>query len=324
VRDVRSVTGSQAGLSGDQQIRIALQRIVEMGGTARTSDLYGAVEDVIEPKGYRLSSQGKSSLRFFVNRVAVEAGLVHPYDSRSGGWRVTTTGRDYIKAASPEVPASTGMLTPAGTSFQFALTDVYALLEADAVSAARASSRQASDSDVFLRAAVILTVTAWETSVEDTLRRCFERRLNAANCVGDMQDTFDFVTKAWIKEVGGKLKPEHLATWTGEGWKAKLLRRFESEVGRLNTPDGKNTVNLFRTYLDVHVHRMWTWKGMTGKNALEFLDRIIQKRRDLVHRGKSPLQKEPPVDRDGVIEMVSHIEQLVWCTEASLGVPAED
>ena len=40
----RLLTGAEAGLSGDEQIRIALRTIAANGGTAPMADLYQAVE----------------------------------------------------------------------------------------------------------------------------------------------------------------------------------------------------------------------------------------------------------------------------------------
>lgn len=89
-------TGAEAGLSGDAQIRLALKAIIENGGHASMKDLYGAVEQAMH--GSRLSAAGKASLRFFINRVAVKAGYVYPYDSANPGWRITPEGREAVLA----------------------------------------------------------------------------------------------------------------------------------------------------------------------------------------------------------------------------------
>lgn len=96
------VTGYEAGLTGDQQIRLALQRIAESGGMSQMGDLYAAIEEKINPAGYTLSDQGRASLRFFINRVAVEAGYVHPHDKDSPGWRITAKGRELLASEAEE------------------------------------------------------------------------------------------------------------------------------------------------------------------------------------------------------------------------------
>jgi len=62
------------------------------------SDIYAAFEAILNPKGYTLSEQGKASLRFFVNKVAVEAGYLHPHDKESPGWHLTSQGREFLTA----------------------------------------------------------------------------------------------------------------------------------------------------------------------------------------------------------------------------------
>lgn len=92
------IKGTDAGLTGDEQVRIALCAIAERGGVAQMSDIYAAFEAVLNPQGYTLSDQGKASLRFFVNKVAVEAGYLHPYDKDSPGWHLTSQGREFLSA----------------------------------------------------------------------------------------------------------------------------------------------------------------------------------------------------------------------------------
>lgn len=102
----KAVTDFEAGLSGDDQVRIALEAIVGPGGVAQTRDIHEAVEAVINPKGFTRSEQGKSSLRFFVNKVAVDAGYVHPHDREAPGWRITAQGRDFLADRSEQVETS--------------------------------------------------------------------------------------------------------------------------------------------------------------------------------------------------------------------------
>ncbi len=90
----RIVTGTEASLTGDDQIKIALQKMIINGGKTSIEDIYQAVEEHMN--GYVLSEQGKASLRTFINRDAVEKDYVHPYDSQKPGWYITPRGRQYI------------------------------------------------------------------------------------------------------------------------------------------------------------------------------------------------------------------------------------
>ena len=89
------VTGAEAGLSGDDQIRIALRKIEERGGSAQMHELYEAVEEHLD--GAALSPQGKASLRFFINRVAVQAGYIFPHDRQNPGWKITQRGSALLR-----------------------------------------------------------------------------------------------------------------------------------------------------------------------------------------------------------------------------------
>lgn len=93
------MTGAEAGLAGDTQIRIALQAIANQGGSAPMDVLYTAVEQHMN--GAKLSVQGKASLRYFINRVAVQAGYVYPADQVTPGWRITPEGRALLGTEQP-------------------------------------------------------------------------------------------------------------------------------------------------------------------------------------------------------------------------------
>ncbi len=96
------VTGAQAGLSADDQIRIALETIVVHDGLATMQQIYSAVEARLSPQ--RLSEQGRASLRRLVNSVAVQAGYIYPHDPQHPGWRITSDGKLFLESptATPE------------------------------------------------------------------------------------------------------------------------------------------------------------------------------------------------------------------------------
>jgi hypothetical protein len=68
------------------------------GGEAQMRDLYRALEQRLD--GNLLSDQGKVSLRFFVNEVAVRDGYIFPYDRRRPGWRLTKKGYELARCES--------------------------------------------------------------------------------------------------------------------------------------------------------------------------------------------------------------------------------
>ena len=93
------VTGAQAGLSADDQIRIALETIVAHGEMATMQQIYQAADARLSPQ--RLSEQGRASLRRLVNNVAVEAGYIYPHDPQNPGWRITADGKLFLGTPKP-------------------------------------------------------------------------------------------------------------------------------------------------------------------------------------------------------------------------------
>lgn len=91
-----ALTGAAAGFNGAAQVRIAVKCILDCGGTATTQQLYDALE--AQMKGRRLSEQGKASLRFYVNKIAVRLGLVYAHVRSKPGWHITPKGRRFLVA----------------------------------------------------------------------------------------------------------------------------------------------------------------------------------------------------------------------------------
>ena len=57
---LQPIKGTDAGLTGDEQVRIALRAIAERGGVAQMSDIYAEFEAILNPQGYTLSEQGRA------------------------------------------------------------------------------------------------------------------------------------------------------------------------------------------------------------------------------------------------------------------------
>ncbi len=98
-------TGVDFGLSGDDQVNLVVRHIAEQGGRAEISELYDAIEANLESN--TLSEQGRSSLRFFVNKVAVEKGYLQPYDPANPGWHLTAKGRELARALTSDAQSTT-------------------------------------------------------------------------------------------------------------------------------------------------------------------------------------------------------------------------
>src|SRR5262245_60345068 len=79
--------------------------------------------------------------------------------------------------------------------------------------------------EVLKRSAIILSITAWETYVEDKITDLFEARLTSAQSPNAMKSAFSSTAHSWLS--GAKLKPPDLAAWSGDRWKALVRGHFE-------------------------------------------------------------------------------------------------
>jgi len=59
--------------------------------------LYEPLERAVAAKGFTLSEQGKTTLRYFINKVAVLAGYVDAHDPARPGWHITPAGRAFAE-----------------------------------------------------------------------------------------------------------------------------------------------------------------------------------------------------------------------------------
>ena len=132
--ELKPATAFQAGLNGDTQVRLALQAINNNGGVSEMPAIYSTVEADMRRNGFTLSIQGKASLRFYVNRVAVKAGFVLPYDKNNPGWRITQSGRQLLMEPPPPQEDLFSVITgkeeradtnvARGTAFEFYVLDL--------------------------------------------------------------------------------------------------------------------------------------------------------------------------------------------------------
>jgi Protein of unknown function DUF262 len=99
---VKELTAAESGLGVERQIQIALQAMVDHGGSATMQQLYDALERNMA-LGVRLSQRGRDTLRSLVNRDAVEKGYAEKGSRGQSGWRITPAGRDYVEQVQSEL-----------------------------------------------------------------------------------------------------------------------------------------------------------------------------------------------------------------------------
>lgn len=171
--------------------------------------------------------------------------------------------------------------------------------------------------EVLKRAGIILTVTAWETLIENVLTSKFEERLAHAQTPDDIRGAFNFVAQAWLDST--KPRPPALAEWAGTGWKALVLDRFRRDISELNTPSSMNIRRLFKRYLDMDITSNWKWRRVSPSRACQKLDQLIELRGDLVHRGKEYLfENKAKALRRQLVEAIDLVKRLANCTANAL------
>jgi MoxR-like ATPase len=93
---MRFGTLTEAGLTKDEQIQLAIKVIVENDGNASMPDIYEGINNELAKRNYQLSRQGEASLRRVVNDTAVQLGYIYPHDEKNPGWRATPAGEAFF------------------------------------------------------------------------------------------------------------------------------------------------------------------------------------------------------------------------------------
>lgn len=83
------MTAAKAGISGKEQILLALELMAKQRGKATMQEIYAAIEAVMPVK---LSKQGESSLRTLINREAVTSGFIKDHRPGDTVWELTDLG----------------------------------------------------------------------------------------------------------------------------------------------------------------------------------------------------------------------------------------
>src|ERR1700722_1891693 len=131
-------------------------------------------------------------------------------------------------------------------NFELAIEDAAELLRQYDASIGGTSRRPSHSPEVLKRAAVILSVTAWESFIEDSLRDCATSAVEKADSPSDVQSLFNSVAHHWLERAP---KPPELADWSGNGWKTLLRKKLENDILTLNTPNSQNVRALSKRYL---------------------------------------------------------------------------
>jgi hypothetical protein len=207
------------------------------------------------------------------------------------------------------------------TNFDYAMEDAGRLLAMHDAETRRHKGRPSRQLEVLKRAAVIVSVTAWESFIEDAIRVYGMYRLEMAKTPNDVSAWFNSVAQAWLQ---GHPQPPKIAIWTGSQWKELLKRKLESDLQTLNTASPDNIKSLSKLYVGSNVCESWKWTRTSAKNAAQQLDDLIVLRGELVHRSLAYIQHHPVsspgrrAQRQHVVDGIRLLKNLVRCTVAGL------
>lgn len=214
--------------------------------------------------------------------------------------------------------------TRSRTDFNMARDDAVMLLRIHDRETGRKSGRPKPELEALKRSALILSVTAWESFVEDTVTEQLDKLLKRTKDPVAISHVFNHIAEEWLNRTdNGARRAPDLITWTADHWKDRIRDSLRKSLVSFNTPGSEQVARLFKKYLDNDVSKTWAWHGVTSTAAREQLDQLIRLRGDVVHKGRKLHPSSAPhtiVRRGQVIQALNLIYNLVFATETGLGV----
>lgn len=177
------------------------------------------------------------------------------------------------------------------------------------------AGRSSLHNEVLKRAGIILSITAWETYIEDTLTARFKYRIAQCKEPREMQSAFNLVAEEWLNS---KPTPPQVAKWASSGWKQMVSNRFYADIEALNTPNSINIRRLTKRYLGFDLTTRWKWPGVSSQQACQKLDDLIKLRGRLAHRGRDVRAKRALVSRSELVKALSLVTRLAFLTEMKI------
>lgn len=174
-------------------------------------------------------------------------------------------------------------VSKAKANFDIAIQDAERILEAyDKLNQTPDKEREPEE---LKRAALIMSLTAWETYVEDRV----------------------------TEEISDQMRPlegSQVAKFVNTTLK-KDLRYF-------HTPNSRKTQDIFERFLDVDVTTGWAWPGYEPKTAKGKLDEWIKKRGEAVHRSITNKQSSHLVNRQDAEKCINFFKNIADATDRIL------
>jgi len=139
--------------------------------------------------------------------------------------------------------------------------------------------------DALKKASLILTLTAWETYVEDVATELFYEQIKI-------------------------IKGSNLGAFA-EKQLAERLKFFHN-------PNSKKTKNLFEEFFDLDVTEQWSWNNVEPKDAREQLNEWISKRGEAVHRANVDFTQPQIINKKELSKCLHFFADLARATDKAL------
>lgn len=174
-------------------------------------------------------------------------------------------------------------MSKAKDNFENAIQDAERILQAyDHLNQLEGREREPEE---LKRAALIMTLTAWETYVEDVI----DERLSA-----------------------------DLRTLEGSNAGKFIKSTLERELRYFHTPNSKKTKGMFERFLHIDITESWTWIDGDSEQVKLKIDQWIRKRGEAVHRSVNDKQATHLVSRPDMKKCLTFFKKLVEVTDQAI------
>ncbi|TXM15458.1 HEPN domain-containing protein [Vibrio parahaemolyticus] len=175
-------------------------------------------------------------------------------------------------------------MSEAKANFEYSISDAEQLLECyDQLNGCNSNSQPP---EVLKRATLIMTLTAWETYVEDIAKELVYAK-------------YGVVMGSQV----GRL----------------IEKRLEEHLRYFNNPGSKKTKALFEEFFGIDVTESWVWCNYhTADEARAQLNKWLKKRGEAVHRAQTNRTEAHIVKREELDKCVRFFKDLVVATDLKL------
>ena len=168
------------------------------------------------------------------------------------------------------------------------------------------------DVEVLNKAGIVLITSFWEAYCEDIAAEGLEHLLKHTNSASALPLDLQRIVAKNLKA-----DQHDLAVWklADDGWRNVLTERLaelqEERNRKLNTPKTVQIDELFMRALGIpRVSSRWYWNNMPRERAIQKLDRYVELRGEIAHRGRAASS----VKKSQVVDYYSHVKLLVGKT----------